>query len=304
VSTTTTKPVSASAPSWRNIIRVHPAANLFPRMSPDELRALGQDIRARGLTDPITLIRQPRRRPDGTLHVADYELVLLDGINRLDAMQGAGFKLVRDGKLDPTLGHKALGLEPLSGGGYAELDADVDPFAFVISRNIQRRHLTIQQRRDVIAKLLAADPSRSDRQIAEMIKVDHHKIGRVRKEEEDVGKIPHVETRTDSRGREQPASKPKPAEAAKRGAIQPANKAAARPTPPPPQAAARGDIGPASSSELERLRARVEELQAEKRRLEIENIGLRSEIDELKARLTATPPAADGLDIPASLRRT
>jgi hypothetical protein len=37
---TKTKP----SPSWRNTLPIHPAAELFPRMSPDELQALGDDV--------------------------------------------------------------------------------------------------------------------------------------------------------------------------------------------------------------------------------------------------------------------
>jgi len=44
----------------------------------------------------------------------------------------------------------------------------------------------------------------------------------------------------------------------------------------------RGDIGPDSAGEAERLRVRVEELQADKRRLEIKITGLESEIEELR----------------------
>jgi hypothetical protein len=75
---------------------------------------------------------------------------------------------------------------------------------------------------------------------------------------------------------------------------------------------ARQDIGPASTGEVERLRARVDELQAEKRQLEIKIVGLKSEIEELKAERdelrerneVAKTRTDDGLDIPEFLRRS
>ena len=45
----------------------------------------------------------------------------------------------------------------------------------------------------------------------------------------------------------------------------------------------RDDIGPASNDEITRKDAPIEELPADERRLEIENIGLRSEVEETKA---------------------
>jgi hypothetical protein len=30
---------------WRNVLPIHPTTELFPRMTPDELRALGEDIK-------------------------------------------------------------------------------------------------------------------------------------------------------------------------------------------------------------------------------------------------------------------
>src|SRR5262249_30258464 len=59
------------------------------------------------------------------------------------------------------------------------------------------------------------------------------------------------------------------------------------------------------ASEAARLCARNEELEPETRRLQCENIALRSEIRELKAQLGARPPPAnDGLGIPDFLDRT
>jgi hypothetical protein len=53
----------------------------------------------------------------------------------------------------------------------------------------------------------------------------------------------------------------------------------------------RDDIGASSAAELARLNARIEELQNEKRRLEIQADGLRSEINQLKAERSPAPHA-------------
>jgi hypothetical protein len=41
--------------SWREVIKVHPAADLFSMMTADELKALGEDIRKNGLRNPVYL---------------------------------------------------------------------------------------------------------------------------------------------------------------------------------------------------------------------------------------------------------
>jgi hypothetical protein len=75
--------------------------------------------------------------------------------------------------------------------------------AYVISKNIRRRHLTSEQRRELIEKLLRADPTKSDRQIARTVKADNKTVGAVRKRAEAREEIPHVSKRTDSKGRSQ-----------------------------------------------------------------------------------------------------
>jgi hypothetical protein len=82
-----------------------------------------------------------------------------------------------------------------------------DAYAFVLSANIHRRHLTAEQRRELIAKLLKAQPEKSDRQIGKIINADNKTVAAVREKLEAREEIPHVETRTDSKGRAQPAKK-------------------------------------------------------------------------------------------------
>jgi hypothetical protein len=187
--------LNPSAKSWRDVLAVHPAADLLPLMSPDELRELGEDIRARGLLVPIVLYRD---RND--------DLSLLDGRNRLDAMARAGIEF--EVKETPPFGWGVTGRGVFNpAGNTVTLVEDVDPYAFVISANINRRHLTAEQKRALIADLLKATPEKSNRQIAETVKADDKTVGSVRRELEGRAEIPHTETRTDSRGRQQPASK-------------------------------------------------------------------------------------------------
>jgi hypothetical protein len=46
-------PNSPSPKTWRDVLPIHPAAELFPLMSEAELRELGEDIQANGLQAPI-----------------------------------------------------------------------------------------------------------------------------------------------------------------------------------------------------------------------------------------------------------
>lgn len=97
------------------MISSHPAAELFPFMSDEELAELAADIRAHGLLEPIVLL-------DG---------LVLDGRNRFRACEAAG-------------------VEPR----FVEWDGTSDPALWVISKNLKRRHLDTSQRAMVAAKLL------------------------------------------------------------------------------------------------------------------------------------------------------
>jgi hypothetical protein len=102
----------------------HPAANLFPLLSGEEFDALVADIRAEGLHNPITL----------------HEGLVLDGRNRLLACEKAG-------------------VEPR----FIEWDPKgSSPTSWVISLNLQRRHMTAGQRAMVAvdAKPLLAEEAK------------------------------------------------------------------------------------------------------------------------------------------------
>jgi len=281
-------PIQTEAPSrksWRDVLPIHPAAELFPPMSSDELRELGADIvKKNGLVAPIALWRRNPNEP----------LQLLDGRNRLDAIELVTGRTVEIGA--PSL----MAGDFLACDKVVMLDHTVDPYAYAISANIHRRHLSVEQRQHLFIKAIARAPEKSDRQIAKEIGVDHKTIASARAKGEDVGSIPHVSTRTDTKGRQQPAKKattsknPKAPHAAhERRAAQQETKATHAVDKPTP----RDDIGATSTSELA-LQARVCELQNEKRRLQIENFALRSEIKELKLELARRAAAGDGLDIP------
>lgn len=84
----------------------HPAAQLFPLMSEDELKDLAADIKKNGLLEPVAL----------------YEDKVLDGRNRLRACAMAEVK--------PRC---------------FDLNSKTSPVAYVISKNLHRRHLSTGQ---------------------------------------------------------------------------------------------------------------------------------------------------------------
>jgi hypothetical protein len=94
-------------------MKSHPFADLFPLMEGDELAALADDIREHGLLEAIVTIDD----------------AILDGRNRFRACEIAGV---------------APRFLPFGGG---------DPLAFVLSRNLARRHLNESQRAMIAAGL-------------------------------------------------------------------------------------------------------------------------------------------------------
>lgn len=151
--------------TWREDFKVHPVADIFPMMSDEELRAVGEDIKANGLKEPITL---------------DHTGQLCDGRNRMEAMERAGINLDDARNLN---GRKLFGANQV-----VHLAKTTDVVAFIISKNIHRRHLTKQQQADLIVAAHKAGSSRQDGEV-----ITRHVKGK-RGSEKDSVKAAAIET--------------------------------------------------------------------------------------------------------------
>lgn len=114
--------------SWRDVYKVHPAADVFPMLPEDELRKLGEDIQNNGLKEHVVFWSDTKD---------DDREYLLDGRNRLAAMELVGLSTPPFWK-DLLYGYEA------------------DPYIYVISKNIRRRHLTKEQQAELIVKVMKA----------------------------------------------------------------------------------------------------------------------------------------------------
>jgi hypothetical protein len=157
------------------LLPFHPLADLFPLLQGKDFEDLVRDI------------EQNTQRQD----IDIYDGKIIDGRNRARACQ-------------------KLGMEPR----YHErrFDSEADIAAFIISQNINRRHLTAEQKRDMI--LRCADWSKSDRAIAAEMKSNKNTVARLRKKVEEQETVPPgtVQKRIgkDSKARKQPTIKLKP----------------------------------------------------------------------------------------------
>lgn len=197
--------MKSNSANWRAILPVHPAAELLPRMTKEELLELGSDIKANGLINAIVLCSE-LIDPAAVHKGCKYSV--LDGISRLDAMDAVSikFKIIL-GKL----AHPTIDIENHFDRSIPEpviIYGEVDPYAFVLSVNLHRRHLTAEQKRDLIAKVLTAQPEKSNRIIAKQADVDDKTVGSVRRELEQRAEIPRVSAVEDTKGRKQPAHRP------------------------------------------------------------------------------------------------
>lgn len=150
---------------------------VMPPLTDEELADLRADIAAHGVRVPIDV---------------DEEGNVLDGHHRLEIAE-------------------ALGLACPS-RVLADLTED-EKVAHAYAVNLQRRSLTRDAKRALVAASLARDPELSDRQHAERTGVSPTTAGAVRSEMEDDGRLSKLDSRTGADGRQRPAQQPtRPAE--------------------------------------------------------------------------------------------
>jgi ParB-like nuclease domain len=281
------QPAQGAKGSWRDWLPVHPAAALFSQIAPhtsEDLLATCEDIREHGLRYPVIVIEND----DGALQ-------LLDGTGRLDAMELAGFHI----RLQPVTRERGKGqVKEIVAEGPDETGLirgpdlckhiscdDREAWALVASANILRRHLTREQKHDLIVRF--ADWTKSDRAVAADFKTNKNTAGRLRKRAEATVPTGTVSggkrAGRDHKTRRQPAPRPKP--------TTPKTKAAVVP-PPQERTVAEGTVAEAAAPNEALAHGgdqllRDERLRAAERKafnvLESENDKLRAQVEELKA---------------------
>lgn len=147
---------------------------VMPDLVPDDYASLKADIAARGVQVSVEY---------------DEAGNILDGHHRVRACTELGIttwpRLVR------------IGL------------SEEGKWAHARALNLARRHLTRDQRRELIAAQLRDTPHLSNNAIANMLKVDDEVVASQRALLVTSGDVPETGTRTDTKGRKQPATKPK-----------------------------------------------------------------------------------------------
>jgi ParB-like chromosome segregation protein Spo0J len=146
---------------------------LLPDLAEDEYEALKADIAERGVQVPIE---------------RDETGAVLDGHHRLRACEELGITEY------PTIIRTGM-------------DED-EKRRHVLALNLDRRHLTREQKRELVARLLVATPEVSNRQIAEQAKVSDHTVADVRSRIVPRAQNAHGDSTVDTLGRRQAAHRP------------------------------------------------------------------------------------------------
>jgi ParB-like chromosome segregation protein Spo0J len=144
----------------------------LPPLSPDEYRDLEESVLQHGVLVPI---------------IVDEDGVVIDGHHRQKICREHDLPCPREVK-----------------GGFT----DTEKRTLALSLNLDRRHLSREQRRALVAESIKADPQLSNRQHGDRVGVDHKTAGKVRRDLESSGEIPQSDKRVSADGRARPASQP------------------------------------------------------------------------------------------------
>ena len=131
------------------------ASPVLPQLPPDEYRVIRDSIAEIGVQVPLLL-------------TADH--VLVDGHERWRAIQ----------ELEITK-------FPMRVVGCL---TEAERVQLAIKLNLERRHLSVAQRRELAARLLREDACQTDRKVASAVGCDHKTVGKVRSDLAQLGKSP------------------------------------------------------------------------------------------------------------------
>jgi hypothetical protein len=164
-----------------------PYQDRLPPHSPEEYEALKADIRQSKCIDTPIIVRVNSRN----------KTEVVDGATRLRIVA----ELAEEGvRVRWHMSFQEDGLKP----------QEAEAKAYKL--NVLRRHLTPEQRREYIAKVLKDKPQRSNRQVAAQTGTDHKTVGAVRVKLEATGEIPQLKGTEGRDGKVRPArQKAKPA---------------------------------------------------------------------------------------------
>lgn len=158
---------------------------IMPPLTPEERQALKEDIRKNGVLVPVE---------------KDEHGNLLDGHHRVE--------------LHGELRAEGVELAPYPVIVRAGLTEE-QKRAHVRSLNLNRRHLTREQRRQLIADQLKETPAASNNKVAAALGVDDKTVAAVRRDLEATSEIPKLTKTVGQDGKERPASRPRAAESSR-----------------------------------------------------------------------------------------
>jgi hypothetical protein len=140
---------AAPALDYSNL-QFHPLANIFPLIEGEEFDAFVDMYKKQGLLQQIVL----------------HQGMILEGRNRYRAGQKLG--------------------QEFSAKDFTQLPPGKNPYEFVIAANVQRRHLSTEQKRTLALRLIRERPNDSDRKIALLLGMSNKTIWTYRKELEEM----------------------------------------------------------------------------------------------------------------------